>query len=152
MIALDRIDRALLNALQQNAKRSYAELGASVNLSESSVRRRVEALRASGVITHEVVLLDPALIGGVQLIVSVCFERESPELYARFRQHMQALAEVQQCYSVAGEVDFVLIVHAPDLASFERWGERELMGWPGIRRYSSQVVWSRTKFVTNWVL
>ncbi len=152
MTQFDRIDRALLNALQKNARQSYAELGASVNLSESSARRRVEALRASGVIAAEVALLDPQLIGGVQLIVGVSFERESPELYARFRQHIQSLAEVQQCYSVAGDVDFVLIVYAPDLASFESWGERELMGWPGIRRYTSQVVWSRTKFVTQWVL
>jgi Lrp/AsnC family transcriptional regulator, leucine-responsive regulatory protein len=152
MPELDSLDRALLSLLQRNTRQTYSELAAKVHLSESSTRRRVDAMRSNGVIDAEVALVNPEMIGGVQVIVSVMFERESPELYAQFREHIRKLDCVQQCYSVAGDVDFVLIVHAPDLVSFERFGEQALMGFPGLRRYSSQVIWSRVKFSTQMPL
>jgi DNA-binding Lrp family transcriptional regulator len=152
MHSLDLTDRQLLDLLQTSVRLSHAELAERVHLSESSVRRRIEQLRSSGVIEREVAILSADAIGGVTVIVSLSFERESPELYARFRKRMQDLPEVMQCYSVAGAVDYILMVRAADLPSFERWGERELMSWPEIRRYDSQVVWSTVKFQTKFSL
>ncbi len=149
---LDAVDRQLLDLLQDNARLSHTDLAERVHLSESSTRRRIELLRNRGVIAREVAILAPQHIGGVQLIVSVSFERESPDVYEAFRQRMRELPEVMQCYSVAGAVDFVLIVRATDLPSFEAWGERELMCRPEIRRYDSQVVWSTVKFTTKCVM
>jgi DNA-binding Lrp family transcriptional regulator len=146
---LDAIDRELLEHLQDSTRITHAALAERVHLSESAVRRRIEHLRTQGVIAREVAILAPEHIGGVTLIVSVSFERESPEIYERFRQRMRELPEVMQCYSVAGAIDFVLIVRAKDLASFEAWGERELMRLPEIRRYDTQVVWSTVKFSTK---
>ena len=110
---LDQKVRELLSLLQRDCRQSQASLAAQVNLSESSVRRRIDALRASGVIQREVALLAPERVAGIQVIVQVMFERESPEASARFRQRMRALVEVQQCYSVAGAVDFVLLFVRP---------------------------------------
>ncbi len=152
ILSLNATDRQLLDLLQTSVRLSHAELAERVHLSESSVRRRIEQLRSSGVIEREVAILSADAIGGVTVIVSLSFERESPELYARFRKRMQDLPEVMQCYSVAGSVDYILIVRADDLPSFERWGERELMSWPEIRRYDSQVVWSTVKFQTKFSL
>jgi Lrp/AsnC family transcriptional regulator, leucine-responsive regulatory protein len=151
-IDLDAIDRQLLDLMQDSTRLTPSHLAERVNLSESAVRRRIEILRRRGVIAGEVAILAPAHIGGVQVIVSVSFERESPESYERFRQRMRDLPEVMQCYSVAGAIDFVLIVRANDLQSFEAWGERELMQRPEIRRYDSQVVWSTVKFTTKYPL
>ena len=151
-LALDAIDRRLLNQLQTNARLSFVALGVLMDLSESSVRRRVERLRTIGVIDKEVAILSEQMAGGIRVIVTVTFERESPELYARFRQHIKSLAMVEQCYSVAGVLDFILIVRADDLPSYEAWGERELMSWPEIRRYDSHVIWSTVKYSTQIVL
>jgi Lrp/AsnC family transcriptional regulator, leucine-responsive regulatory protein len=142
---LDAKDQEIIRQLQNDAHQTMAELGARVHLSESSVRRRVEQLRSKGVITRFAAIINPDYLGGVQVIVHVSFAQESPQIYARFRAHMQQLDEVEQCYSTAGDVDFVLIVRAADLASYEAWGERELMSWKEIKRYSSQVVWSVVK-------
>jgi Lrp/AsnC family transcriptional regulator, leucine-responsive regulatory protein len=148
-LVLDQIDMELLDCLQSDCRISQAELGFRMHLSESSVRRRLDILRKNGVIAREVAIVDPERVSGVRVLVNVCFERESPELYGRFRLRMLALEEVMQCYSVAGGVDFILMVYAPDLPSYERWGERELMSWPEIRRYDSHVVWSTVKFSTK---
>jgi Lrp/AsnC family transcriptional regulator, leucine-responsive regulatory protein len=147
-ILLDDFDRALLDHLQTDATLTHAQLGERVHLSASSVRRRIDRLRAQGAIDKIVALLGPALQTGVTVIVSVSFAHETPEIYRDFRAQMRADSCVLQCYSVAGSEDFVLIVIANSPADYEQWGERELMSNINIRRYSSQVVWSTVKFST----
>ena len=149
-VELDDFDRAILRVVQENNLLTHAEIGERVNLSPSSVRRRLSALREAGVIAADVSILDPAVLGRtITVIVSVMFEKETPEAYEAFRKRMLKAPEVSQCYSVAGLVDFVLICHARDLAEHEKWAERVLMADPVIKRSTSQVVWSRTKFSTR---
>ena len=150
IVNLDSIDCQLLDLLQESTRYSYAALAERVHLSESAVRRRIDQLRALGVIEREIAIVAPEYRKGVHLLVSVSFERESPALYEQFRQKMRRLPEVMQCYSVAGAIDFVLLVRADDLPSFEAWGERELMSCCEIRRYDSQVIWSTVKFSTKY--
>lgn len=150
MITLDTFDRKLLDLVQQDARLTHAALGERVGLSPSSVRRRLDALRHRGVIRREVALLDPAAAGAaITVIVNVAFAAESLDADRAFRRRMAALPEVMQCYSVAGQFDFVLVVSAVDPAAYEAWGERELMSDPKIRRYDSYVVWSTVKFTTH---
>lgn len=61
---------------------------------------------------------------------------------------MLRLEEVRQCYSVAGECDFVLVVHAASLEAYETWARDHLMANDAIRRYDTTVVWSCKKFET----
>lgn len=145
MIALDNFDRAILEIVQTDTLKSHRRIGEAVNLSASSVRRRLEAMRRSGVITADVALVDPALLG-LSFITSVSFAVETPEAYAAFEDQMRADPAVSQCYSVSGDQDFLLIVHATSPEAYEAWGKRALMGNPAIGRYSTSVVWSRSKF------
>ncbi len=142
---IDDFDRAILNIVQHNNQLTHAEIGAKVNLSPSSVRRRLNTLRQSKVIEADVSVVDPGK-EMIQAIVMISFLKESVEGYRAFKEQMKAAPEVAQCYSVSGEVDAILIVNAPDLASYEAWGERVLMSNPLIRRYNTHIVWSRVKF------
>ncbi|MEQ1867820.1 MAG: Lrp/AsnC family transcriptional regulator [Micropepsaceae bacterium] len=147
---LDAFDRGILKVVQGDNLLTHAQIGERVNLSPSSVRRRLTHMREQGVIAADVSIVDPTALGtSITVIVSVTFERERPEAYEAFRKRMIKALEVTQCYSVAGAVDFVLICHARDLAEHERWAERVLMTDPNIRRCDSQVAWSRTKFTTR---
>lgn len=145
---LDRFDLAILDLVQQDNLRSHASLGEDVGLSASSVRRRLAAMRAAGVIVADVSLTDTSK-RGLTFLTSVSFEREDPKAYAAFRAQMRDQPAVSQCYAVSGDMDFVLIVHAESPEAYESWGERTLMSNPAIRRYSTSVVWSRTKFTTR---
>ena len=144
---LDDNDRAILRLVQENNQRTHAEIGEKVGLSASSVRRRLAQLRDEGVIQKEVSILEPAS-AGITVIVMVTFQQESLETVQTFRQRMIAAPQVSQCYSVAGGVDYVLVAHAADLASYESWSEQALMDDPAIRRYDTHIVWSRVKFET----
>lgn len=100
-------------------------------------------------ITADVSLLDTTTLGmSVTIIVNVTFERESPEAYDAFRKRMSKAAEVAQCYSVSGTIDFVLVCHAHSLEAYEKWAERALMADSNIKRFDSHIAWSRTKFTT----
>lgn len=145
---LDDHDRSILELVQRNNQLTHAAIAEAVCLSASAVRRRLRALRESGVIQSDVSIVDPD--GRViQIVVLVRFQREGVDRYRDFKERMLASPEVSQCYSVAGDVDFVLVVNAPDLAAYEAWGERVLMKDPDIRRYDSLVVYSRAKFTTE---
>ncbi len=144
---IDNFDRAILNIIQRNNQLTHAEIGEKVNLSPSSVRRRLKVLRQNKVIESDVSIVAPGK-EMIQAIVMVSFLKESLEGYQAFKEQMQQDPAVAQCYSVSGEVDAILIVNADDLACYETWGEQVLMTNPLIRRYNTHIVWSRVKFST----
>lgn len=148
---LDRFDHAILAEVQNDNQLTHAEIGARVGLSTSAVRRRLKALNASGVILNNVALLDPDMFG-VTLIVEIAFLEERPGHYDAFNQKMQALPNVLQSYSVAGQSDYILIVLGPSLQWYEKWSTETFMGDPNIRRASTRVAWSCKKnmpFITT---
>lgn len=146
--ALDDFDRAILAIVQQDNQRAHASIGEAVNLSASSVRRRLAALREHGIITADVSLTDPSK-QGLTFIVHVSFEREDPELYQALYAQMETDPAVSQCYHISGDFDVVLIVHAATPEAYEKWGTQTLMSNTAIRRYSTSLVWNRSKFTTH---
>jgi Lrp/AsnC family transcriptional regulator, leucine-responsive regulatory protein len=149
---LDPFDLAILDAIQDDSSLPHATIGARVNLSGSAVRRRIAVMKRAGVIERERALLAFDALGPrVRLLVSVVFDRESPAIYDGFRAAMIAEPWVTHCFSTAGTTDFMLIVEAPSVSDYERWGERVLMSNTDIKRYESTVVWSTVKEVTRRV-
>lgn len=150
---MDSFDRAILDVVQDDSSLTHADIGDIVGLSGSAVRRRIQALKAQGVIAREVALLGPeAKAGGITVIVTVAFEKESKPAYDAFRATMLAEPCVLQCYATAGQFDFVLVVAAASPGEYETWGERVLMSNAALRRYDSYVVWSTVKFTTKRAL
>ena len=144
---LDRHDRRLLMQLQRNNQQTYGQLGERLGLSDTAVRRRIKRLRAEGIIQADVSLLDPAELG-VTVIVSVRFEKESQQTYVAFKKQMLAAAHVTQCYTVSGEVDFIVIAHFASLADYDDWVNERILTNPAIARSTTNVVYRRVKFDT----
>tara|TARA_R110002073_G_scaffold1785_5_gene12823 strand:+ start:3042 stop:3494 length:453 start_codon:yes stop_codon:yes gene_type:complete len=144
---LDSFDRAILAVVQVDNRLPNREIAAQVNLSETAVRRRLDRLRGEGVICADVALLARDELGQT-LIVSVIFNEDTGEAYARFQREMIASERVTQCYSIAGEVDFMLLVHASNLREFEAWAQSSLLSDPIVKRYETSVVFTTHKFST----
>ena len=112
---LDRIDRAILAALQQNARLSNKELSARVGLAESSCHERVKRLAGSGVLRGFHAEVDPRALGvGLQALVAVRLARHTSAAVASFRQAMLALDEAIALFHVAGANDFLVHVAVRD--------------------------------------
>lgn len=144
---MDSFDRHLLKLLQSDNRQSYDALGDAVGLSPTAVRRRIKHLRESGVIRADVSLLDAGRLG-ITVITSIRFEKESATTYAAFNQRMKASPLIVQCYTVTGEVDFILIGHFPDLITYEQWVADELLTDPAVARSTANVVYRTIKYTT----
>ncbi|MES2820021.1 MAG: Lrp/AsnC family transcriptional regulator [Pseudomonadota bacterium] len=118
-LKLDGYDRALLAAIQEDARLAQSDLGERVNLSTAAVNRRLKRLADAGVIEGYVARINPKALGhGLTLIVEVKVESERADLLQAMQRGFNACPEVQQCYYVAGECDFVLIFLVPDMERY----------------------------------
>jgi Lrp/AsnC family leucine-responsive transcriptional regulator len=145
-IDLDETDRRILAVLQADNLIPTDALGARVGVSASSVQRRVKRLRQAKVITADVSVVDPKMIGqDAMFVVEVTLERESAEVVEAFKRRMRAAPEVQQCYYVTGDADFVLIVTARDISDYERLIEQLFLEERNIRKFKTGVVLNRVK-------
>ena len=144
--SLDAIDRMLLTLLQADARTSINALADATNSSTASVQRRLKRLRSDGTIAGEVAVVDPARSDApMTFVVLVEVERESLDRLDGFRRRARAEPSVQQCYCVAGETDFVLIVQARDMPDYEAFTHRFFFKDANVRRFRTNVVITRDK-------
>lgn len=145
-VTFDSIDRILLDALQRDAKVKMETLAGQVGLSASAVQRRIVRLRETGVVAGEYVVLDPKAAGNrVTVIVELMLERERSALTEGLKRWLLAAEEVQSAWCVTGETDFVLVVTAPDLESYESFTRCMMDENEVIREFRSSVALNRLK-------
>jgi DNA-binding Lrp family transcriptional regulator len=141
LMAHDELDRRILRALVQDARASYAEIGAEVGLSAPAVKRRVDRLRAVGAITGFSARLSPGELGWTtEAYVEVfCRGKTSPaEIALAVGKH----PEVVSACTVTGDADALLHIRAEDMRHFERVVER-ISAEPFVVRTRSSIVLSR---------
>jgi Lrp/AsnC family leucine-responsive transcriptional regulator len=135
---LDRIDWALLQALQREGRITNTELAARVHLSESACLRRVHGLEADGLIEGYGAVINQQKAGcGVDVFVSITLERQERADLAAFEQAIRRVPEVMECYLMSGEYDYLLRVVVADTADFERVHSRHLTSLPHVARVHS---------------
>jgi Lrp/AsnC family leucine-responsive transcriptional regulator len=138
--SLDELDIRLLEALQRNARSTYAELGALVGLKAPSVHDRVKRLEARGYIRRYSAQLDGRQLGlGLTAFVS-CFT-SSEAGYDEFTEHVSKLPEVCEIHSVAGEETYVLKVVTRNTEHLDEFLARA-KAIPGMIRTKTTIVLS----------
>ena len=117
---LDGIDRKLLKLLQQDAEMPVAALADAVNLSPTPCWRRIQRLKEAGVITRQVMLLDPAKLNlKVTAFVAVRTRQHSQAWFEAFHAAVTTIPEVVEFYRMSGDVDYLLRVVVPDIAAYD---------------------------------
>jgi Lrp/AsnC family transcriptional regulator len=122
---LDKIDKQILRIVQNDASLSIFEIAAQVGLSQTPCWKRLQRLKANGVIKRRVELVDPVKLGlGTTVFVSIQIGDHSAKALACFASNVAAMEEVMDLYRVAGNVDYVLRVAVSDSAAFDRFYQR----------------------------
>jgi DNA-binding Lrp family transcriptional regulator len=140
-MAFDELDKRIVAALVDDARATYAEVGAKVGLSAPAVKRRVDRLRASGAITGFSAQVDPTALGWTTeaYVELFCRGRTSPaDIAAAVAKH----PEVTSACTITGEADALLHIRASDVRHFERVVER-IGAEPFVVRTRSVIVLSR---------
>ncbi len=145
---LDSIDVRILEILQQDATLQVSEVAERVGLSTTPCWRRIQRLKASGVITRQVALLNPQKVNvGVTVFVSVRTGTHSQEWFDAFKATVQAIPEVVEFYRMSGDVDYLLRVVVPDIAGYDRVYKRLIAGTQ-LRDVSSSFAMEELKLTT----
>jgi Lrp/AsnC family leucine-responsive transcriptional regulator len=115
---LDERDIAIVTALQEDARATYADVAARVGLSASSVHERVRKLEAAGVIAAYRAVVRPEAVGLLvtALIAVTPLDPQQPD---DLPDRLADVPEVEDCLSVAGEANYVLKVRTRSTSDLE---------------------------------
>jgi Lrp/AsnC family leucine-responsive transcriptional regulator len=112
-------DAKILEILQRDGRRPYAELGSEVGISGPSVHERVKKLEARHVIQGYTARVDPSAVGLV--ILAFCWVTQAPGTSATdLTGDFSAIPEIEECHHIAGEADYLLKLRARDTLDLER--------------------------------
>ncbi|MCM0611277.1 Lrp/AsnC family transcriptional regulator [Marinobacter sediminum] len=137
-VELDKLDRRILAALQQDGRISNQLLAEQVGLSPAACWRRVRTLEETGVIQGYSARVDPQLMGqGLCVLVNLSLQRHNIDSTAEIEQQVSSYPEVLQCFAVTGTADFVLRVIVPDMASYDRFLNEKIFTLKGISQVNS---------------
>ena len=138
---LDAADVKILNHLQTNARASNADLAEAANLSASQCYRRVKRLEDSQIIKGYSAEIDGARVGlDINAFVHVTLGSHEENRVKAFVDAIEHIEEIQECYSVTGDADYILRVSMPNLAIFSDFMMHQLMPLPMVGNVKSYII------------
>lgn len=140
MTPLDSFDLAILRILQRDNTTPQRSIGAAVNLSAPSVQRRIRRMEEAGVIAANVAMVAPDRVGlPLTIFVQVELVSETPQDIDRMKRRFREAPEVQQCFYVTGEADFMLVVVIESMAAYEDFTRRNFFQDGNVRKFKTFV-------------
>lgn len=142
---LDRLDRAILRLLADDAALSLAEIAEHVGLTPTPCWKRIRRMEQDGIIQRRVALIDPAKVGlPVAVFVEVETADHSNEWLQRFARVIQETPEIVDAWRMSGDVDYLLHVVVPDISSYDTFYRKLIAAIP-LRNVSSRFSMERMK-------
>jgi len=146
--AMDQIDKQILAQLQVNAAQPVADIARKVGLSVTPCWRRIQRMEETGLIRKRVALLDPKKIGvGMSVFVAVRTDQHNAEWLQDFASMVADMPEVVEFYRMSGEVDYLLRVVVPDMATYDTF-YRKLIANVQLTDVSSSFAMEEIKYTT----
>jgi Lrp/AsnC family transcriptional regulator len=150
MVEFDLIDRKIMAELMQDATLAIAQIADRVGLSQTPCWKRIQKLEASGVLTGRVALADPGKLGfGLTVFVGIEAPDHSAAWRAQFAKVLGELPQIMEAYRMAGEMDYLLRVSVPDMASFDLLYKRLTDAVP-IKNVTSHFSMERIRYTTAY--
>jgi len=147
---LDRIDRKLLNLLQQDNQTPTRTLAEKAHISQPTCLRRIRDLRQGGIVDADVALVNPFALGyGMLAFLEISLNNQSDEQMHEFELRMSREAEVMQCYFVSGDYDYFVVAHVLDMDAYYQFVRRVISGSGNVRHFQSRFPMKRVKFATR---
>jgi DNA-binding Lrp family transcriptional regulator len=153
MEKLDEIDLNILRILQKDSKKTTKEIAQILNLTASPVYERTRRLEKKGYIKKYVALLDKKLIKRpVTAICMVSLRYHNEGFIEKFDRQIKAIKEVQECYHMAGKVDFFLKINLESLDSYHEFVRLKLSKIENIGVLESYFVLKEISHTTEYCI
>ena len=142
---LDRLDRAILRLLADDASLSLAEVAEKVGLTPTPCWKRIRRMEQDGIILRRVAVLDPAKIGvPVTVFVAVETADHSSHWLENFAAVVAGMPQIVDAWRMSGDVDYLLHVVVADIASYDDFYRRLIAAVP-LRNVTSRFAMERLK-------
>lgn len=136
----DAPDIRILEAIQDGARMTLAELAERVGLSASSCQRRLQRLEQDGVIERYSAILNESRLGyQSSVFVKITLDSQTETALGAFEAAAADCPGVVDCFLLAGEADYLMRVVVRDMRDFERIHQRHLSRLPHVQRIQSNV-------------
>jgi Lrp/AsnC family transcriptional regulator len=146
---LDEFDKKILDRLQRDSTVAVAELAEQVGLSQSTCWRRINLLEQAGIIRSRVALLDAKALGlEVTVFANIKLSAHGRRSLSEFEEAISQYPDVVECYTMSGEMDFLLRIVARDIEAYERFLRETLLQMPSVQEVHSHIALSQVKHTT----
>lgn len=124
---IDETDLKILRILQKDAKKTTKEIAEILNLTSSPVYERVKKLEKQKLIKKYVAILDKKKLNiPITVICMVSLRYHNEGFIDKFEKQIKELKEVQECYHMAGKVDFFLKINMESLDNYHEFVRTKL--------------------------
>ncbi|MBE2267551.1 MAG: Lrp/AsnC family transcriptional regulator [Anaerolinea sp.] len=150
---LDDLDKAILTELQEDSAISNVELARRISLSPPAVHARIKRLEDLGYVRQYVAVLDREKVGYDMLcLINVTLQMHQMDNINLFREAVQQMPEVLECYFLTGEFDYLLKVVVRNRKELELFLMEKLTPIHGIARIATSIVLTEIKYTTALAL
>jgi Lrp/AsnC family leucine-responsive transcriptional regulator len=147
---LKLIDKKILRELQKEGRITFSELANRVGLSTSPCLERVKRMEREGIIEGYTALLNPSyLAAGLVVFVQIRLSRTAQDIFEEFKAAAINLEEVQECYLVSGNFDYLIKARVADMDAYRKFLGETLLTLPGVQESTSYVVMEQVKETMN---
>jgi len=137
---LDKFDIQILDILQKDNQTSQRDIGEIVGLSAAAVQRRIKKMREEKVILSDISVLNHDIMGApIIIFVEIELDTDKIESIDELKNTFSKTPQIQQCYYVTGEVDFVLVIVVNNMKEYELLTRDLFFSNSNIRRFKSFV-------------
>jgi Lrp/AsnC family leucine-responsive transcriptional regulator len=140
---MDRYDWSILAQLERDGRQPFSTIAEKVGLSKTPCWTRVQAMEQAGIITGYRAVVDQRALG--LKLVAFCEVTVNFDQHAAFEDAVLAHPSVLECYTTAGQADYLLHVVTRDVETLDTLLREELSQLPGVLRSSTTVCLKRIK-------
>ena len=145
-IALDDLDRKILNAVSHNARITITDLSTQVGLSKTPCNARLKRLETDGFILGYRALLDPVKMGLDHIaFVEVKLSDTRAKALDEFNDAVRKISAIEQCHMIAGGYDYLLKVRSRNISDYRKFLGETLGTLPYISQTSTYVAMEAVK-------
>ena len=146
---LDSVDIKILNILQVEGRITTKSLAERLNLTTTPVFERVKRLERDGVIDKYVALLNQKKIDKKLIVfVSLSLKNHTRSYLEGFVREIESFDEVQECYHIAGNFDYMIKVIVRDMEAYQQFLLTKISTNNNIATVQSSFVLSKDKYST----
>ena len=121
MRKLDRIDRMILDILQNEGRIAISELASRVNLSTTPCSERAKRLEREGIIMGYHARLNPKhLDRNLLVFLEISLSAKSGDVFEQVAKDLMEIPEVQECHLISGDFDYLVKARLKEMSAYRR--------------------------------